>query len=479
MTEKKTVKFMWNDQEIEANEGENLLQAALDNGIDVAHYCYHQGLPIAGVCRMCVVEQTPGPPQPFPACNATVAPGIVVRSDTEEVKEAVKWTLQYHLVNHPLDCPVCDQSGECGLQEYYMDHGQYDSSMVDNKVHKDKVQDIGCNVMLDAERCILCTRCTRFTEFITETHELGIVNRGDHSEIIVHKKLENDYAGNLVDICPVGALTSKDFRFKQRVWYLDEVETTCIGCETGCAIKVSQNENGVYRVLPKYDEKVNGHWICDDGRDTYKHVSGTGRLIGPLENKTNLFIPTTEEKVSNALAGKNQKYILSAGLTNEEYLAFFDNYAGKKDFVALYSLPHQGKDFDGILKRSDKNANSKGAEAAFFSSGFDPSENTLHELIRNIEEDDVVYVVIPEVIYDEDHFITLIKQVEKAGKTVALTSSDNLHALDVFDYLLPIPTFLEKEGHVTNFQGTERKLNKGRSYGAVNRDVAFYASWLN
>ena len=146
--------------------------------------------------------------------------------------------------------------------------------------------------------------------------------------------------------------------------------------------------------------------------------------------------------------------------------------------MALYSLPHQGKEFDGILKRSDKNANSKGAEAAFHSSGFDPSENSLHELIKNLHEDDAVYVVIPEIIYDEDHFVTLLKQVEKAGKTVALTSTDNLQALDVFDYLLPIPTFLEKEGHITNFNGLERKLTAGKSYGATNRDVAFYASWL-
>jgi NADH-quinone oxidoreductase subunit G len=139
---KEKVKFLWNDKEIEAKPGSNLLKAALDNKIDVAHYCYHPGLSIAGVCRMCMVEQE-GVPRPFPACNATVSEGIKVRNDSAQIKAAVEWTLQLHLVNHPLDCPICDQAGECGLQDYYMKHGVYDSSMIDKKVHKDKVQDIG------------------------------------------------------------------------------------------------------------------------------------------------------------------------------------------------------------------------------------------------------------------------------------------------------------------------------------------------
>ena len=327
---KKMIKLKWNDKDLEVPEGTNLLGAALNNGIKVAHYCYHPGLAVAGVCRMCMVEQQ-GVPRPFPACNAVVAEGIQVRNDTKQIKDAVEWTLQFHLLNHPLDCPICDQAGECGLQDYYMKHGQYDSAMIDKKVHKKKVQDIGCDVVLDAERCILCARCTRFVDDVTKTHELGIVNRGDHAEISVQKELHNDYAQNLVDICPVGALTSKDFRFKQRVWFLEDVESTCIGCETGCSVKISQNKSGAYRVRPIVDSEVNGFWMCDDGRKIYKHLSTPGRLVGPMVFKNSMFLPVAESEIKEKIKSKNIKFILSAGLSNEEYQSFFKEFKNIKN----------------------------------------------------------------------------------------------------------------------------------------------------
>ena len=475
MTEK--VKISWNGKQIEAPKGSNLLQAALDNNIEVAHYCYHKGLSIAGVCRMCMVEQD-GVPRPFPSCNATCGEGMVVKSDTPKIKEAVEATLQFHLLNHPLDCPVCDQAGECGLQDYYMKHGVYDSQMIDKKVHKEKVQDIGRNVMLDAERCILCSRCTRFTSEVTKSHELGILNRGDHAEITVNENLKNDYAQNLVDICPVGALTSKDFRFKQRVWFLEEVHTTCIGCETGCSVKVSQNKNGSYRVKPAYDEAVNGHWMCDDGRQIYKHVSSPTRLKGANENLNGLFVPANEIKIQEEIKNKKAKYILSTGLTNEEYKKFFTDLNGKGE-VALYTLPKEGADFDGLLKRGDKNPNLKGAVVAFTEAKFDHSQAGLDKLLSGLSSSDIVYVVVPEMLYNEDHFNTLLKKIEKAGTRIALTAGETLSSLKVFNYLLPIPTFLEKEGTITNFSGLERKLSKGLSYGDTSKDVSFYASWGN
>ncbi|MGZ3809512.1 MAG: 2Fe-2S iron-sulfur cluster-binding protein, partial [Bacteriovorax sp.] len=381
MTE--NVKLTWNGLEIQAPKGSNLLKAALDNGIEVAHYCYHRGLSVAGVCRMCMVEQD-GVPRPYPSCNATCAEGMVVHSDTPKIKSAVEATLQFHLVNHPLDCPVCDQAGECGLQDYYMKHGKYDSQMIDKKVHKEKVQDIGKNVMLDAERCILCSRCTRFTSEVTKTNELGILNRGDHAEITVNEQLKNDYAQNLVDICPVGALTSKDFRFKQRVWFLEDVQTTCIGCETGCSVKVSENKNGAFRVKPVYDHEVNGHWMCDDGRSIYKHVSSPTRLAGASENVNGLFVPADELAIQASVKGKTPKFILSTGLANGEYANFFNAIKGKNAEVALYTLPSVGPEFDGILKRGDKNPNLRGAKAAFESAGFDPSQAGLDKLLGSI-----------------------------------------------------------------------------------------------
>jgi NADH-quinone oxidoreductase subunit G len=476
MTE--NVKLTWNGKEIEAEKGSNLLKAALDNGIEVAHYCYHAGLSIAGVCRMCMVEQD-GVPRPFPSCNATCGEGMVVKSDTPKIKAAVESTLQFHLLNHPLDCPVCDQAGECGLQDYYMKHGQYDSQMVDKKVHKAKVQDIGKNVMLDAERCILCSRCTRFTEEVTGTYELGILNRGDHAEITVNEQLKNDYAQNLVDICPVGALTSKDFRFKQRVWFLEDVQTTCIGCETGCSVKVSENKNGAFRVKPVYDHEVNGHWMCDDGRTIYKHVSSPTRLSSATENVNGLFVPADEFAIQGKIKGKKPKYILSTGLTLEEYSNFFNAIKGSKAEVALYTLPNVGPDFDGILRRGDKNPNLKGAKAAFDLAGYDASAKALDKILDGLSNNDVAYVVVPEIIYNEDHFNTLIKKVEKAGVRIALTPGETLGTLRAFNYLLPVPSFLEKNGEILNFQGNARTLRAGLSYGETSKDVSYYAKWVN
>lgn len=476
MTEK--VKITWNGKQIEAVKGSNLLQAALDNGQEVAHYCYHAGLSIAGVCRMCMVEQD-GVPRPFPSCNATCGEGMVVRNDTPKIKAAVEATLQFHLLNHPLDCPVCDQAGECGLQDYYMKHGQYDSQMIDKKVHKEKVQDIGKNVMLDAERCILCSRCTRFTEEVTKTNELGILNRGDHAEITVNENLKNDYAQNLVDICPVGALTSKDFRFKQRVWFLEEVFTTCIGCETGCSVKVSQNKNGAYRVKPVFDEAVNGHWMCDDGRQIYKHVSSPTRLQNASENMNGLFVPADELKIVEMVKGKKSKFILSTSLTNQEYASFFASIKGSNSEVALYTLPSVGPEFDGILRRGDKNANLRGAEGAFSAAGFDHTQVGLDKVLNNVGSSDVVYVVVPEILYNEDHFNTLLKKIEKASTRIALTPGETLSSMKVFNYLLPVPSFLEKEGDIVNFQGSARKLNAGLSYGETTKDISYYGKWVN
>ena len=476
MTEK--VKLTWNGKQIEAVKGSNLLQAALDNGHEVAHYCYHAGLSIAGVCRMCMVEQD-GVPRPFPSCNATCGEGMVIRNDTPKIKAAVESTLQFHLLNHPLDCPVCDQAGECGLQDYYMKHGRYDSQMIDKKVHKEKVQDIGKNVMLDAERCILCSRCTRFTEEVTKTNELGILNRGDHAEITVNENLKNDYAQNLVDICPVGALTSKDFRFKQRVWFLEEIYTTCIGCETGCSVKVSQNKNGSYRVKPVFDEKVNGHWMCDDGRQIYKHVSSPTRLQVAAENIKGLFVPANEASIVALVAGKKSHFILSTCLTNEEYSRFFASIKGSKASVGLYSLPTQGPEFDGILRRGDKNANLRGAQKAFEAAGFDHTTSGLDKVLNSLSASDVVYVVVPEILYNEDHFKTLLTKIEKASTRIALTPGETLASMKIFNYLLPVPSFLEKEGTIVNFQGTDRQLNAGLSYGETTKDISYYGKWVN
>src|ERR1051326_4619980 len=274
-------------KEIEVPGGTNLIEAARRLGIEIPHYCYHPGLTIAGQCRLCMVdiEKTP---RPTIACNTQAADGMVIHTDTERVRDTRRSIMEFHLINHPLDCPVCDQAGECFLQIYYMKHGLYDPRMKDEKVHKPKAVPLGPHVMLDAERCILCSRCVRFCDEITGTGELGIFNRGDHSEIGLFpgRDLVNNYSANVVDICPVGALTDRDFRFQVRVWYLDTAKSICTGCARGCNIDVHVNRRRphhaegrrVARFKPRFNAEVNAWWLCDIGRYGFHAVDDPHRI---------------------------------------------------------------------------------------------------------------------------------------------------------------------------------------------------------
>ena len=222
-------------REIEVPAGTTVLQASLEQGIHIQHFCWHPDLPIDGNCRTCMVEIEKMPRVQI-ACNTVITEGMVVRTNTEKAHAAQRSSLELLLINHPIDCPVCDQAGECYLQDQYMEHGLHDSQVeIEEKVKKRKVQDLG-PIMLDAERCVLCTRCVRFEETVTGTNSLEFRNRGDHKEIGTYKGLPitHAYAGNLADVCPVGALLSKDFRFKMRVWFLKAHESICPGCSTGC-----------------------------------------------------------------------------------------------------------------------------------------------------------------------------------------------------------------------------------------------------
>src|SRR2546423_2205930 len=277
-------KFILNDQEVEAQPGQTIIQAAEDHGVEHPKYCYASGLPIDGNCRMCLVEVEKMPKLP-PACTTVVSEGMVVRSANERVKTAVRGVLEFLLINHPIDCPVCDQAGECKLQDYYMDYDEAPSRFpLAEKNRKGKALDVGSDVMLDQERCILCARCTRFFDEVTKTSELAIYERGDHCEIELApgKVLDNPYSGNVVDICPVGALTSRDFRFRARVWYLERADSVCGACANGCNIEIYHREGRIYRFQPRRNLAVNQYWMCDAGRLSYRDLQGEGRLTRPL-----------------------------------------------------------------------------------------------------------------------------------------------------------------------------------------------------
>jgi NADH-quinone oxidoreductase subunit G len=264
-------KFSLNGQQVTAPDGMNLIEAAAINGVTIPHYCYHPGLTVAGNCRMCLCE-IEGARGPQIACSQNVKDGLVVRTDTPAVEKMRKGVQEFLLLNHPIDCPICDQAGECRLQDYYMEYGKYENRSDVAKIQKEKAMDIGPMVILDQERCILCTRCVRFCNEISKSDELIVSGRGDMSviETFPGKQLDNPYSGNVVDVCPVGALTSKDFRFKMRVWFMKSVKSVCSGCSNGCNTFLDFKDDVSYRYRPRENKQVNDYWMCDGGRLSYK-----------------------------------------------------------------------------------------------------------------------------------------------------------------------------------------------------------------
>ena len=465
-----------NGREIEVKEGTTVIEAFAQLKNDIAHYCWHPGLSVAGVCRMCMVE-IQGVPKLQIACNTKVTEGMVVNNTSEKVQEAVKWTLDFHLINHPLDCPICDQAGECGLQNQYMRFGKYDPEMSEKKVKKRKVVDLGPEVVLDSERCILCSRCVRFTTEVSKTHELGIFNRGDRSEIgtFEDKPLNNNYSLNTVDICPVGALTSKEFRFQQRVWFLKEHETICPGCSTGCNIKLSYNKVSVFRAKPVQNAEVNGHWMCDEGRKL-QHVNRENRLVRAvktIDGRKEMLAAGAAAKEAHQLIrnrisshGKNSVVlILTAQYTLEELDAVVSRFKSDFGIEQIYWWKNNAgkfEEFDGILLRGDRNPNSRGLIEIFNKYSLNADAVNIVEAVKNASVRTVV-VAGPE---NQSYFSDLpavLSACNGKDEVVWLTANpladDSVRGLTM--YQIPMKCFVEKEGTFINHSGLRQKITKG------------------
>jgi NADH-quinone oxidoreductase subunit G len=375
-----------------------MLQACALAGVEVPHYCYHPKLPVAGNCRMCLVEfGTPmiGPDRkpllnedgttkiarsvlPYEpttsrgaiACATPISPGMEIYPGSPATKQMRESVLEFLLINHPLDCPICDQAGECKLQEYSVDYGQAASGFAETKVHKPKAVDLGPRIVLDDERCILCSRCIRFTKDIAGDDALGFVNRGSYSTLTHYpdKPFDNNYTLNTVDICPVGALTSKDFRFQMRVWFLKETKSICTSCGTGCNIVIGSREERIYRYEPRQNDAVNSCWMCDAGRLNYKWVEHPDRLTQVLSRRSGGLSQTTWTAALNEIAEALKKapqgslaIIASARQTNEE-LWLLSKLKAKLNATSD-SVPSVGEG-DKLLVSADKNPNSTGARLA-------------------------------------------------------------------------------------------------------------------
>ena len=457
-----------------------MLQACEIAKKDVPHYCYHPKLPVAGNCRMCLVEfGTPalGPdrkpvmnpdgtpkiaksPRPAIGCATPISPGMEIYTSTPGVKAMREGVLESLLINHPLDCPICDQAGECKLQEYSVDYGQSASRFVEPKVHKPKAVDLGPRIMLDAERCILCTRCIRFTKDVAGDDALGIVNRGSYNTIATFPGLpfDNNYTLNTVDICPVGALTSKDFRFQMRVWFLKETKSVCTSCATGCNILISSREEKVYRYTPRDNDAVNGPWMCDAGRLNYKWIHSDNRItkcrkILPTGDLDDISWSTALTEIAEILKKAEPgsvAIIASARQTNEELWLLSKL---KTKLGAISDCVERTGEADKLLVSADKNPNTNGARLT----GICYSEVGIN--IPKIVEGIKAGKIKTLLVFGEN--------VKKHGIGAAfLAKLQNLIVCDIADnettnlahYVLPGCAHAEKRGSFTNTKGRVQKF---------------------
>ena len=461
-------------KEIEVEDGLNIIQAASRMGIDIPHFCYHPALSVVAQCRQCLVE-VEGVPKVMPACNTFVRDGLIVKTNTERAVKARKATLEFTLINHPLDCPICDKGGECPLQLTTVEHGPGYSRFEgpeEKKVRKKYY--LSDKIIYDPNRCIMCTRCVRFTDEVTKTGELGYSGRGFRKKIVVFpgKELNNELAGNVTDLCPVGALLNKDTLHQERVWYWQFTDTVCSLCSNGCNITVGVDprKGKVARVRPRVNLDVNDHWICDRGRYDFKEVQEDAtRLRDPILRDGEGFrlaewdqaIDFVGTEIAKAKDGFPQSvaFLASANQTNEELflLKKISKIGTPSKVVGNIGLINEPKKL-GLLS-TDPYPNSSGVKDM----GFPYGSGHVHELIEHIEQGwiKVLYVAgidLFDLVVEEDRdnlrgtlskLKLLVVQDYKLTETVR-------HA----HVILPGVSPYEREGTFTNDRGRVQRVRK-------------------
>lgn len=450
-----TVTLTIDGQQVTVPAGINVIEAAKYTGLEISSFCYHPGLSVVAVCRQCLVS-IEGSGKLVPGCQAIVKDGMVVDTMDDRSTTARRQMLEFTLLNHPVDCPICDKAGECRLQEMYFDHDNQGSRVDVPKVRKPKVVDLGPYVMLDAERCILCDRCVRVCDEVAGEHQLEFRNRGDHSELgtAPGARLDNRYSLNTVDVCPVGALTSKDYRFTMRAWELYMTPSICQGCATGCNIEVQQRSERVWRIQPRVNLEVNRYWMCDEGRFTY-HDLREKRLLAPVVDG----LPARWDKAlaaAAALLGKADRdrlgVVLSAHETNEA------NYLLAKlarDHLGVSKLYIGGKKpvparADDVLMDADVTPNREGALAVAGAGADGPAalETALSE-----GQLDALLVL--------GHELPLSPEAREvaSGLDIVAIAVHELGIVELADVALPAAAWAEVDGTVTNRQGRVQRMH--------------------
>ena len=471
-------------RQVSSPDGSTVIQAAESLGIFVPRYCYHPALSVAGNCRICLVEVEKTPKLQI-ACNTPVSEGMVVHTKSEKAEDGRRAVLEFLLANHPLDCPVCDQSGECELQNFYMNFGLYDPRFREQKVKKKKAVAVGPHVMLDQERCILCSRCVRFTDEITKTGEFGIFNRGDRAELGVYpgQTLNNPYSGNVIDVCPVGALTEQDFRFKARVWYLSSAPSVCNACAQGCNVDVHYvldrphlNDGArIMRLKPRYNPDVNQWWMCDEGRFGF-HWIDRNRLTQVRERGAASTWEQAVAAIAAALAGLPSAdglpphradsvaapgarigVIASSGLSNEELFLIREVFQrGLGASVATVAPLPPGYSDDFLIK-ADKSPNTRGATVLGLAGDGVP---TAHDLLADARAGrlDALWVFghdLAALTGDVE-----LDAISRAVDLFIYSGTNDSRTAAAAHWALPTAAYLEKDGTFVNCHGRVQRIGR-------------------
>lgn len=465
-------------------KGTRMIEACRQVGVEVPHYCYHPKLTSPGNCRMCLVEMGMPPrprpgddpaepdesghlpiswmPRPVIACANTIGPNMGIRTTGPLTEECRKGVMELLLANHPLDCPICDQAGECSLQEFSVEHGKGDSRFREQKVKKPKNVEVGPRIRLDDERCIMCSRCIRFTDEIADDPVLGFTDRGSHTTLAVYpgRELANNYSLNTADICPVGALTSNDFRFQMRVWFMRETQTIDVNCGTGCNIVVHERQGKIYRITPRQNNDVNSDWMPDSHRLNFHWIDSEARLTEPLVRDGESHraadwseaIAIASEKLSK-LDGVEIAVIASARMTNEELLMV--NRLVKHLGAGHVDTVPRMQEGDGYLISDDGNPNTNGVKLVL---GLDAPGSQLDAVKQGIEEGRIKGVIaLQENLVDDAGFTA--ETLEKLDFFLTSYPLANPTA-DAADVVLPGACWAEKTGTMINVTGRLQRLNK-------------------
>jgi len=466
-------------------KGTRLIEACMKSGSFIPHYCYHPKLSSPGNCRMCLVElgmpkMTPErkpvlgadgrpeiawSPRPAISCATEVSEGMAVRTSSPLAEECRKGVMEFLLINHPLDCPICDQAGECRLQEFSVDYGNGESRFVEEKVKKPKRVDIGPRIVLDDERCIMCSRCVRFMQEIAGDDVLGFVNRGSHTTLTVYpgRLLDSNYSLNTVDICPVGALTSKDFRFSMRVWFLRETKSIDVNCGNGTNILIGSRENIIYRITPRENDFVNSCWMPDSHRLNFHYVDSDERLREPIimgadvpASWPNAIQAAAEQLKSNP---KATAMIASARMTNEEL--FLARRLATSLGIELFDVMPRQQKGDGFLISEDGNPNTRGAKLIGAATG------KLQEIASGVSSGTIKsLLVLGEDALECGISEADLKKLDSLVVIAILPDRTTANAT----VLLPAASWAEKRGSMINVKGRLQRLNQAISSPGKARD---------